>query len=81
VCANHIDLRYGLLFRLRVPSELIARIRRPEPGDLVVSRATQPNLAIELVHAIDAERLFGTRKLARAVALTTDADFPLASLV
>jgi hypothetical protein len=72
----HLDLRYGLLFRLRIPREKILRVRRAGLGDatsaVVVPKRREPNLWIEFVGCIDAEGLFGVRKRLNRVAVAAD---------
>jgi len=80
VGADYVDLRYGLLFRLRIPREMIRIVRRAKPGDAtsatVVPRKDEPNLYIELVSSMQAEKLFGFRKGVSRIAVR--ADDPLA---
>jgi hypothetical protein len=71
---DYLDLRYGLLFRLRVPREMIARVRRAEASDVIsaVPRRSAPNICIELVQSMNADGPFGIRKRVNRVAVTAD---------
>jgi hypothetical protein len=71
---DYLHLRYGLLFQLRVPKEMIAVVRPAEATDSkwAVPRRSEPNVCIEFVRAMDAEGLFGIRRRVNAVALTPD---------
>jgi len=71
---DYLHLRYGLLFQLRVPQKMIARVRRAEERDKrsAVPRKSQPTVCIELVQPMDAKGAFGIRKRVHAVALTPD---------
>lgn len=69
---DYLYLRYGLMFQLRVPREMIAGVRRAEAGDRQcgVPRRSEPTVCIEFVRAMYAEGLFGIRKRMHAAALT-----------
>lgn len=71
---DYLDLRYGLLFRLRVPREMIARVRRAEASDVIcaVPRRSAPNICIELVRSMNADGPLGIRKRVNRVAVTAD---------
>jgi hypothetical protein len=71
---DYLHLRYGLLFQLRVPKEMIARVRRAEAGDKMsaVPRKSEPSVCIELARVMDAEGLFGIRKRVNRIAVTPD---------
>jgi hypothetical protein len=71
---DYLYLRYGLLFQLRVPKEMIAHVRRAEAGDKVcaVPRRSEPTICIELVQVMDGEGPFGIRKWVNRVAVTPD---------
>ena len=71
---EYLDLRYGLLFRLRVDREMIAQVRRAEAGDLpyAVPRKSEPRVCIELSQPMSAEGLFGMRRTVTRVAVTPD---------
>ncbi|MEO8661391.1 MAG: hypothetical protein ABI693_23175 [Bryobacteraceae bacterium] len=72
---DYLDLRYGLLFRIRVSREMIASVSRALPEDaqgLVVPRRGEPNVRVEFVAPVKAERLFGSRKMVASVALAAD---------
>jgi len=77
--ADFLDVRYGLLFRLRVPRASIASVRRAEPADAAaatrVPRRTEPTLCIELAQTLEAEGLLGIRQPVRRLALAPD-DLP-----
>ena len=73
---DYVDLRYGMLFRLRIQRETILKVRPAEAGDAasatVVPPRTEPSLCIELVRSMDAEGLFGVRKRVNRVAVAAD---------
>jgi hypothetical protein len=73
---DYLDLRYGLLFRARIPGEVIRAVRRIDENDVpaaaVVLRRGKPNLCIEFSNPIDAEGPFGLRKRISRVAFTAD---------
>lgn len=70
-----LDLRYGLLFRIRVSRGMIANVSRAVPEHaqgLVVPRRAEPNVRVEFVAPVAAERLFGRRKMVTSVAVAAD---------
>jgi hypothetical protein len=73
---DHVDFRYGLLFRLRVPKEMITGVRRLEPGAptpfVVLPRRSEPNLSIALANEMDAQGPFGIRKRVGGLAIAAD---------
>ncbi len=73
---DYVDFRYGLLFRLRAPEEMIVGIQRLEPGTpttfVVVPRRSKPNLSIELAGEMNARGPFGIRKRVRGLAIAAD---------
>jgi hypothetical protein len=71
---DFLEIRYGLLFRLHVPRERIAQVRRAGMDDkcAAVPRRSEPELCIELTGMLEAERLFGTRRMVTAVAVALD---------
>ena len=73
---DYVDIRYGLLFRLRIPREMIARVRRAKPEDAtsaaVLPRRSEPNLSIELTAPMEAEKLFGAHKRVKRIAVAAD---------
>jgi hypothetical protein len=73
---DYVDVRYGLLFRLRIPREMIARVRRAQPEDAtsaaVLPRRSEPNLSIELTAPMEAEKLFGAHKRVKCIAVAAD---------
>ncbi len=75
---DYLDLRYGISFRLRVPRDMIACVRRAEMSDrtsaTLAPRRTEPNTWIELVSEMAAYGLFGARKRVTQIALSIDDD-------
>jgi hypothetical protein len=74
---DYLDLRYGLLFRIRVSREMFARVSRPGPHDAeqtVVPRRAEPNVRVQFAAPVAAERLFGRRKMVTSVAVAADDD-------
>ncbi len=71
-----LDLRYGLIFRLRVPREAIVRVRRAQAADKteakVLPSRSEPTLYIELAHPLRAEAMFGIRKQVHRIAISPD---------
>jgi hypothetical protein len=76
VTQDYVDIRYGVMFRLRIPRGMIVRVRRAAPGDgasaAVLPRRSEPNVCIELAAEMVAERLFGMRKKVKCIALAAD---------
>ena len=78
VSATHLDVRYGLAFRLRLERQRVASIRPATPADrreatVVPSRRT-PAWCLALTEPVVAEGLFGRRIVVRRLALTVDDD-------
>jgi hypothetical protein len=71
---DYVLLRYGLLFQLRVPKEMILRVRTAEVRERIcaVPRGSEPTVCIELTSGMDAEGMFGIRKRVNRVAVTPD---------
>ena len=71
---DNLYLRYGLLFQLQVPIELIAQIRNANSGDkgFAVPRKSAPTLSIEFTRQLQAEGFFGIQRRVRQVAITPD---------
>jgi len=71
---DYLDVKFGLLFRLRVPRESIATVRRVRPDDTatVVPRRSAPNVFIELVEALNAEGPLGLRRVVSRLAVSAD---------
>ena len=71
---DYLDVKFGLLFRLRVPRDLIAAVRRSGPGEAttIVPRRTTPNVLIEFIGTVNAEGPFGLRRPVRRLALSAD---------
>jgi hypothetical protein len=73
---DYLELRYGLLFRLRVPRLMLLQVRSPALDDatsaVTVPRSSEPNLCIELRSPMYAEGLFGVRKRVSRVAVAVD---------
>ena len=73
---DYLDVRYGLLFRLRIPRENLAAVRRAEAGDAasatVVPRRSEPPLCIDLIQPMEAESLFGLRRRVQRIGLALD---------
>jgi len=73
---DYADIRYGLLFRLRIPREMIKHVRSAQPEDAVratvLPRRSEPNVCIELSSAMQAQRLFGMRKKVKCIAMAAD---------
>ena len=70
---DYLDVKFGLLFRLRVPRESIAAVRRADAaGAPVLPRRSTPNVLIEFVGTLDAEGPFGLRRSVRQIALSAD---------
>lgn len=71
---DYLHLRYGLLFQLRIPKEMIAQVRRAEDADkkFAVPRKSEPTLCIELAETLEAEGPFGIRRRLNRVAITPD---------
>ena len=76
VTADCVDVRFGLIFRARVPREHIASVRIIQPGEAGqttrVPRRSEPNVCIELTNPIEAEGPFGIRRLVTGLALAAD---------
>ena len=83
--ADFVEVRYGLMFRLRIPRDVIASVRRAGPSDKpwAVPRKSTPAICIEFTRELEAETLLGMRRRMRAVAFTPDDDHKslLASLL
>ena len=74
---DYLDVKFGLLFRLRVPRELIVKpasnaVSAEETA--VVPRRSEPNVRIELLRPLDAEGPLGIRKRVARIALAVDDD-------
>lgn len=70
---DYLDVKFGLLFRLRVPRESIAAVHRAGTAcETVVPRRSDPNVCIEFVHVLEAEGPFGLRRPVRRLALSAD---------
>jgi hypothetical protein len=71
-----LDLRYGLLFALRVPREMIASFRPADSTDplhaFVLPRRSCSDFCIDLARPLDAEGLFGVRRRVSRIALAAD---------
>lgn len=76
---DYLDVKFGLLFRLRIPRESITAVRRSDPADAatVVPRRSGPNVFMEFADILEAEGPFGLRRPVRRLALSVDeeADF------
>jgi hypothetical protein len=76
VAPDHLDVRFGLLFRARVPRNLVAAVRPAERGDrasaALVPRRSEPNFCIELARPIDVEGPLGRRRTVTRIALAVD---------
>jgi hypothetical protein len=76
---EYLDIRYGLLFQLRIPRQMISQVRRAEPADkesaVVLPRRSEPNMCIEPTTALEAEKLFGIRRKVTRIALAADDSF------
>jgi hypothetical protein len=73
VYAGALDLRYGLLFRARVPREMILRVTvDPLPAAVVVPRKGEPNLFIELAAPVKPQRLLGRSQPLTRIAIAAD---------
>jgi hypothetical protein len=76
VADGGLDIRYGLVFRLRVLREAIESVRRFEAADkrsaIVVPSRSEPSVCIDLVRPLKAEAMFGIRKQVRRIALSPD---------
>jgi hypothetical protein len=76
---DFLEIRYGLLFRLRIPREKIARVGPFEPADkqaaTVLPRGSEPSVLIELTEPLEAEKLFGIRRKVTCLALAADDHF------
>ena len=71
---DYLDVKFGLLFRLRIPRQSIAAVRRSDPADAatVVPRRSAPNVFIEFADILEAEGPFGLRRPVRRLALSAD---------
>ena len=71
---DYIHLRYGLIFQLLVPREMIANIRGAGAQDsgFAIPRRSQPSVCIEFIRPMIAEGLFGVRKRFPRAAITPD---------
>jgi len=73
---DYLDLRYGLLFRLRIEAHRIARVHPREtigsPPAVVLPKGSQPNIWIELARDQKARRLFGIETRVRQIGLAAD---------
>lgn len=76
VTADTVDVRFGLIFRARVPRDHIAAVRRIGPGEAasatIVPRRSEPNVCLELSQPIEAEGPFGIRRAVRLLAIAAD---------
>jgi hypothetical protein len=69
---DSVDIRFGLLFRLRIPRDEIASIRGAEPGDTVVPRRSEPNVCLQLRRRMKAEGALGMTRQVDRIALAAD---------
>jgi hypothetical protein len=75
---DYLDLKFGLLFRLRLRHGDIATVRlaggAEATGAVALPRGSQPNVCIELTRTLDAEGPLGIRKKVNRIALAVDGD-------
>lgn len=72
---GYLDLKFGMLFRLRVRPEDVAVVRFAKAEDaaaVVVPRRSEPNVYIELARSADAEGALGLRRRVNQVGLALD---------
>jgi hypothetical protein len=76
---GYVEIRYGLLFRLRVERDMIAQVRRATAADVssatVVPRRSDPTVCIELAAELEAEKMFGMRSKTSRIAIAADECF------
>ncbi len=74
VSGESILLRYGLLYQVKIPKEVIAGVRPANAGDraIAIPRRSEPTLCIEFTQTLEATKLFGIRKHLDRVAITPD---------
>jgi hypothetical protein len=76
VAGDYLDIRFGLLFGLKIPRSAILEVRPAKDMhaavDMVLPRRSEPNLCIRLAAPLIAEMLFGLRKRIGSVALAVD---------
>jgi hypothetical protein len=75
---EYLDLKFGLLFRLRLRRGDIATVRPATAADaagaVAIPRRGEPNVCIELTRTAAAEGPFGTHKTVNRVVLAVDED-------
>jgi len=73
---DYLDIRFGLLFRLRLQPQMIRQVRRADTADLesafVMPKGSQPNICIELATEQTAHGLFGISRQVNGIALAAD---------
>ena len=73
---DYLDVKFGLLFRLRVQREDIVGVRPFDMSDAttapIVPRRSEPNVYVELVRSFDAEGPLGIRKRVTRIGLAVD---------
>jgi hypothetical protein len=76
VTRHCVDVRFGLIFRVRVMREHITSVRSLQAGEgglaTRVPRRSEPNVCIELSHPVEAEGPFGIRRVVTRLALAAD---------
>jgi hypothetical protein len=74
VSDDYLIVRYGLLFRLKIPRSAIREIRKgtDRRADAVLPRRSSPDLSIQLTVPLIAELALGLRKRIECLALAVD---------
>jgi hypothetical protein len=73
VYADTLDLRYGLLFRARIPRDMILQVTvDPLTAAVVVPRKGEPNLFIELAAPVKPQRLLARSQPLTRIAIAAD---------
>ena len=77
ITESEILVRFGLVFRLRIPKDCIETVQREPIADaLRVSRNSAPNVYIRFKQPLEAERFFGLKRPVSAIALCVDGPLP-----
>jgi hypothetical protein len=78
VTESEILVRFGLVFRLRIPKDCIETVQRePIAHAMRVPRNGSPNVYIRFKQPLEAERFFGLKRPVSAIALSVDGPLPV----